>query len=72
LPLSEKWFFSPEAVSLAKSISDEAAFPYRVELQLASPLRKSAKLSITLPHELKAYTIIYPRRVEPCSQSVSN
>src|SRR5664279_3856648 len=57
LQWSRKWSSKPEAASLAKSISDQVASPYRLELQLASPLRKSAKLSITPPHDPKAYTI---------------
>jgi hypothetical protein len=69
LQWSEEWFTKPEAASLAKSIRDQVESPYRARLQLTSPLSKPAKLSITLPHEPKAYTIVYPRRIEPCSKS---
>ena len=69
LPWSKEWSTKPEAASLAKSIRDQVESPYRARLQLTSPLSKPAKLSITLPHEPKAYTIVYPRRIEPCSKS---
>lgn len=66
LPWSKEWLTKPEAASLAKSIEDEVAFPHRMELHLASPVNKPAKLSIALPRDPKDYTIVYPRRIEPC------
>ena|ERR1019366_4836884 len=67
--LSKEWFTKPEATAMAKSITEQVAAPNRMELQLTSPLSKPAKLSVTLAREPKAYTIVYPRRLEPCSKS---
>jgi hypothetical protein len=66
---SNEWFTKPEAASMAKSIREQVAAPNRMELQLTSPLSKPAKLSVTLPREPKAYTIVYPRLLEPCAKS---
>lgn len=67
--LSTEWFNKPEAAAMAKSISDQVAAPNRMELQLTSPLNKPAKMSVTFPREPKAYTIVYPRLLQPCSKS---
>jgi hypothetical protein len=68
LPWSEKWFTKPEAASLAKSIREQVAAPNRMELQLTNPLYKPGKLSVTLASGAKkAYTVVYPRLLEPCS-----
>ena len=67
--LSKEWFTKPEAAAMAKSIREQVAAPNRMELQLTNPLGKPAKLSVTLPREPKAYTIVYPRLLEPCSNS---
>ena len=67
--LSKEWFTKPEAAAMAKSIREQVAAPNRMELQLTSPLSKPAKLSVTFPRERKAYTIVYPRLLEPCSKS---
>ena len=70
IPLqSMEWFTKPEAASLAKSLREQVAAPNRMELQLTTPLSRPAKLSITPAREPKAYTIVYPRRLEPCSKS---
>jgi von Willebrand factor type A domain len=66
---SKEWFTKPEAASMAKSIREQVAAPNRMELQLTSPLSKPAKLSVKFPSEPKAYTIVYPRLLEPCSMS---
>lgn len=68
--VSKEWFTQPEAALTAKSIRDQVASPYRMELQLTSPLSKPAKLSVNFPREPRAYTIVYPRRLEPCTKSV--
>ena len=67
--LSKEWFTKPEAEAMAKSIREQVTSPNRMELQLTSPLSKPAKLSVTLAREPKAYTIVYPRLLEPCSKS---
>ncbi len=67
--VSKEWFNKPEAAAMAKSIRDQVASPNRMELQLTSPLSKPAKLSVTFPRDPKAYTIVYPRLLEPCSKS---
>ena len=70
IPLrSMEWFTKPEAASLAKSLREQVAAPNRMELQLTTPLSRPAKLSITPAREPKAYTIVYPRRLEPCAKS---
>jgi hypothetical protein len=66
---SKEWFTKPEAGAMAKSIREQVTSPNRMELQLTSPLSKPAKLSVTLAREPKAYTIVYPRLLEPCSKS---
>ena len=66
---SKEWLTKPEAAAMAKSIREQVAAPNRMELQLTNPLGKPAKLSVTLPREPKAYTIVYPRLLEPCSKS---
>lgn len=66
---SKEWLTKPEAAAMAKSIREQVAAPNRMELQLTSPLSKPAKLSVTLPREPKAYTIVYPRLLEPCAKS---
>jgi hypothetical protein len=71
IPLrSMEWFTKPEAASLAKSLREQVAAPNRMELQLTTPLSRAAKLStITPARKPKAYTIVYSRRLEPCSKS---
>lgn len=71
LPWSEEWFTKPDAASLVKSIREQVESPYLMKLQLTSRLSKPAKLSITRSHDPKAYTIAYPRRLEPCSKDTA-
>ena len=63
--ITPKWLAGKQAPVIFKTIREQLQSPYRIDLQLAAPLLKPAKLKIK--SELKPVELSYPRQIEPCS-----
>jgi hypothetical protein len=67
LPWSKEWIAGGGAAGMAKQVQHATASPYLVDLQLAAPISKSAKLKLEISLDPKLYTLAYPHRLEPCA-----
>jgi len=68
-PISKQWVASGEAAAMANRIQSAMAHSYLVEIKLANPLTKRAKLKLETSLDPKRYTVAFPRRLEPCAAS---
>jgi hypothetical protein len=63
--ITPKWLAGSQAPVIFNATREQLQSPYRLDLQMAAPLFKPAKLKIK--SELKQIELSYPRRIEPCS-----
>jgi hypothetical protein len=63
--ITPKWLAGKEAPIVFRTIREQLQSPYRLEIELAEPLLKPAKLKIK--SEVKQVELSYPQRIEPCS-----
>jgi hypothetical protein len=68
-PFSGKWVTTGEAAAAVKQVREQVASPYRLNFQLATPLRKEAKLKVETLLDPNHFILGYPRRLEPCTSA---